>query len=164
MTMRKFVKILHTIAGLGFGGGMAAYIFILLAAPEITDISQHLVLRTSLAFVAKWLVLPSMIIAIVSGLIAMIVHHPFMNAPWVWAKALSGLLIFEATLASVDAPAQAAKRAAIAASNGEIGSVEMASLIRDEWTAWWILLALAVLNVIIGIWRPRFGIRRSPDS
>lgn len=161
--MRKFVKILHSVTALGFGGGMAAYIFILLAAPEITDISQHLVLRTSLAFVAKWLVLPSMILVIVTGLVSMIVHHPFMNAPWVWAKTLSGLLIFEATLASLDAPAQAAKRAAIRAANGELSAAELAPLIRDEWTAWWILLALAVLNVVIGVWRPRFGLRRSAD-
>lgn len=164
MYKRKLVKILHSLAALAYGGGIAAYLFVLLAAPEATDISQHLTLRTSLAFVSKWLIVPGMVVAVISGLIAMMVHYPFMEQPWVWAKALSGLLIFEATLASIEAPARRAKVAAERAAAGEVDGAELAALIQDEWTALWILLGLAVANVVLGIWRPRFRRRPQPTE
>ena len=63
-------------------------------------------------FAPRWIVTPSMLIVAVSGLLAMAVYHPFQNALWVWLKALSGLLIFEAALASVDGPARRAAKAA----------------------------------------------------
>ncbi|MEM7612318.1 MAG: DUF2269 family protein [Pseudomonadota bacterium] len=158
---RKLVKFLHSVSAIGMSGGLAAYIAVLLVAPEITEIAEHVALRTSLATVSKWLILPSMLVVLVTGLLSMIVHYPFMSAPWVWAKALTGLLIFEATLASLDAPAQAAKKAMIEASAGTLAPERLEVLVRDEWMAWWILLGLAVANVALGIWRPRFGIKPS---
>lgn len=159
MWKRKLVKIVHSVAGIGYAGGLAAYALVLIFAPEITDVSQHLALRSSLAGVSKWMILPSMIIVVVSGLLAMIVHYPFMNAPWVWLKALTGLLIFEATLASIDAPSQAAKRAAIDAVEGNVDLATLNALLDKEWMALWILLGLSVANVVLAIWRPRFGMK-----
>lgn len=162
MFKRKLVKVLHTLAALGYGGGIAAYLFVLIAAPEATEISQHLTLRTSLAFVAKWLILPSMLIVLISGLASMIVHYPFMEQGWVWIKALSGVLIFEATLASIEAPASNARIAAEKAASGELAPSELAGLIHDEWMALYVLLGLSIANVVLGIWRPRFK-RRAPE-
>ncbi|MEL6868506.1 MAG: hypothetical protein AAFO81_01770 [Pseudomonadota bacterium] len=159
MWKRKAVKILHSIAGIGYGGGLAAYLLVLMFAPEITDVSQHLALRESLASVSKWMILPSMVVVVTSGLLAMVVHYPFMNAPWVWLKALSGLLIFEATLASIDGPAQAAKRAAQDAVDGNMDLATLNELLGAEWTALYILLSLAVVNVVLAIWRPTFGMK-----
>lgn len=150
------MKFLHVAGALGLMGGLAAYIMVLMAAPEITAIEQHLALRTSLAFVASWLITPSMALVLVTGLLAMAVHYPFMNMPWVWIKALTGVLIFETTLASLDGPADAAKRAAERAVAGEIDASEFARLVHDEYMAWWILLGLALINVALAIWRPRF--------
>ncbi|MEL7022501.1 MAG: DUF2269 family protein [Pseudomonadota bacterium] len=159
MVWRKTVKILHTIAAIGYTGGIAAYMVALISAPEITDLQQHLMLRSNIAMISNWLIIPSMLIVVVSGLLSMVVHHPFTNAPWVWAKALSGLLILEATLASIDAPADDAKRAVEKAINGEIDLQTLENLVRDEWGALYTLLAISIANVILGIWRPRFGMK-----
>ncbi|MEL7312310.1 MAG: hypothetical protein AAFN07_12410 [Pseudomonadota bacterium] len=159
MVWRKTFKILHTIAALGYAGGIAAYLVALMSAPEITELSQHLVLRNNIAMISNWLIIPSMLIVVVSGLMSMVVHHPFMNAPWVWLKALSGLLIFEASLASIDAPADGSKRAVEKAINGEIDMQTLEGLVRDEWGALYILLGIAVVNVILGVWRPKFGLK-----
>ncbi|MEO0574072.1 MAG: hypothetical protein AAF004_01325 [Pseudomonadota bacterium] len=161
MWKRKLVKIIHSIAGIGYAGGLITYALVLIFAPEMSEASQHFALRVSLAGVSKWLILPSMILVVISGLLAMIVHYPFMNAPWVWLKALTGLLIFEATLASIDSPAQAAKRAATDAIDGNIDLATLNTLLDKEWLALWILLGLSAANVVLAIWRPRFGIR--PD-
>ena len=70
---------------------------------------------------------------------------------------MSGILIFEATLASVDAPAERAATAAARAVAGEIEVAELMTLVQDKWVAWWVLLGLAATNVVFAIWRPRFG-------
>lgn len=159
--MRRFIKFLHTVSGAGLTGGLAAYMMVLVNAPDITALSEYAALRTALAVVSKWLLLPAMVIAVTSGLMALVVHHPFQNAGWVWLKALSGLLLFEATLASIDGPAQRAAKAASASLDGELSPAQLANLVHNEWTAWWILLAICVANVALAIWRPRLV--RSPS-
>lgn len=156
--MRRFFKFLHTMSSFGLAGGLAAYMFVLATTPEISTLEAHASLRASLAMVSKWLLLPSMVVCVVSGLIAMAVHFPFHDKPWVWAKALSGILVFEATLASIDAPAQQAAAATARAVAGEIDPAALATLVRDEWAAWWTLLALSAANVALAIWRPRFSL------
>ncbi len=161
MVARKLLKILHTISAIGYTGGIAAYVVALVSAPEITDLQQHLLLRSNIAMISNWLIMPSMLLVLISGLLSMAVHHPFMSAPWVWFKALTGLLVFEASLASIDAPADGAKRAVERAIAGEIETAQLATLIHDEWVALYILLGLAVVNVVLGVWRPRFGLKRT---
>ena len=129
---------------------------VLAAAPDVVSIETHAALRESLAQVARWLIVPSMVVALSSGLLAMMVHTPFMNQWWVLFKAVAGILIFEATLASIDAPAQQSARAAVRALAGEIDADQLAALMRDEWGAWWTLLALSAANVAVAIWRPSF--------
>ena len=164
MWKRKLVKILHTLAAFAYAGGIAAYLFVLMAAPEVTDVSQHLALRTSLAFVAKWLIIPGMVVVLVSGLVAMMLHYPFMEQGWVWLKAVSGVLVFEASLASIEAPARRAKEAAERAVAGEFDLAELSGLIQDEWMALWILLGLAVANTVLGVWRPRLTRPRTTSN
>lgn len=158
--MRRLLKFLHTVTGLGMLGGLAAYIMVLMAAPDITNIEQHVALRESLAFVSNWLIMPSMLLVLVTGLLAMAASNVYMSAPWVWAKALSGVLVFEATLASIDAPADRARAAVLEAAAGNIDAQRLSELVHDEFVAWWILFGLGVANIAIGVWRPKFGTKK----
>lgn len=163
---KRLVKFMHTVTGLGLVGGLAAYMIVLWTGPEVDSLSAYAALRESLAKVSKWLLIPSMLGALVTGLLAMMLHYPFLEKPWVWLKALSGVLVFEASLGSIDAPAQAAARLSMKAVNGEIDALTLASQVRDEWIAWWILLGLAVANIALATWRPRleiFGKKHLPD-
>lgn len=159
--IRKLLKLTHTLSAVGLAGGLAAYMLALSVGPDVGTPAEYAALRTSLAWVSKWLITPSMLLVLVSGLLAMAAFTPYMNAPWVWVKAVSGILVFEATLGAIDAPAQRAAAAAARAVNGEISSVELAELVRDEWGAWYAILGLSVANVIIAIWRPRFGLKKN---
>jgi hypothetical protein len=156
--MRRLLKFLHTLAAIGFAGGLAAYMLVLTGAPEVSSVSEYAALRASLVPVTKWLLMPSMLLGLISGLLAMAVSPAFQNAPWVWAKALSGILIFEAGLSAIDAPIRSAAAASAQAVAGEVDPRILADLVRDEWGAWWALLGLAVANVALAIWRPRFGV------
>lgn len=149
---------MHTVTGLGLVGGLAAYMIVLATGPEIDSLEAYATLRASLAKVSSWLLIPSMFGALVTGLLAMMLHYPFLEKPWVWLKALTGILVFEATLGSIDAPAQSAARLSVQAVNGEIDVATLANQVRDEWTAWWIVLGLAIINIALATWRPRFSI------
>ena len=153
--MRKLLKFLHTAAGIGLTGGLAGYMMILYAGPGFDSMEAYAALRQSLAFLSKWLLLPSMIVTVVSGLLSLAVHHPFQNAAWVWLKALLSLPIFEATLASIDTKARDAARLASEAAEGLGDTVLLEQLAAREWTAYWTILALCLANVALGIWRPR---------
>ncbi|MEO0952744.1 MAG: hypothetical protein AAFY44_15680, partial [Pseudomonadota bacterium] len=74
MWKRKLSKIVHTLSAFAYAGGIAAYLFVLAAAPEPTDISQVLTLRTSIDFLVSWLIIPGMLVVLVSGLVSMMVH------------------------------------------------------------------------------------------
>jgi len=157
--MRRLLKFLHSVSGMGYAGGLAAYMLVLASAPPVDSLQSYADLRASLVPVTKWLLMPSMLICLISGLLAMAIHFPFQNAPWVWAKALSGLLVFESSLMAIDGPVKAAASASARAVTGEIDPATLQGLVRDEWGAWWALLAIAVANVALAIWRPRFGIK-----
>lgn len=160
MWKRKLVKIVHTLSAVAYAGGIAAYLFVLMAAPEPTEIAQLVTLRTSIDFLVSWLIVPGMLVVLVSGLISMMVHTPFMEQGWVLLKAVAGVLVFEATLASIDMPAKRAKEAADRAAAGEFDLAQLTGMMHDEWMALWVLLGLAVANIVLGIWRPRS--RRRP--
>lgn len=153
------MKFLHTIGAIGLAGGLSTFMLVLATGPDIHDLGAYAALRTSLDAVSNWIIVPSMALVTTSGLLAMAVHHPFQNMLWVWIKALSGVLIFEATLGSIDAPARRAAEAAARAAAGEIRVSELATLVEDKWVAWWVLLFLAAANVVFAIWRPRFRAR-----
>ena len=162
--LRRALKLLHTLSAIGFAGGLATYMLVLFHAPEVSATVEYLAMREALAHIAAMMIVPSMVISVTSGLLAMAVHFPFHDAPWVWAKALSGVLLFEASLMSIDAPAEKAVKATTQAVAGEIDPATLATLIQDEWVAMWTVLALAAANVVLGVWRPRFRLGSSQDD
>lgn len=157
---KRTVKFLHTVTGLGLVGGLAAYMLVLWAGPDVTSINEYAAMRQSLAAVSKWLIMPSMLGVIVSGLLAMALHYSYMESGWVWLKMVSGVLVFEASLGSVDGPAKAAVIFSQRAQAGEIDAVTLAASVHDEWGAYWILLGLAIANIALGTWRPKFRSRK----
>ena len=162
--LKRSLKFLHLISAIGFAGGLAAYMLILFNHPDVTASADYAALRGALALIAKWMIVPSMIIAVCSGLLAMAFHFPYHDEPWVWAKALTGVLIFEASLMSIDAPAQRAAKATAQAVNGEIDMATLLTLVRDEWIALWVVLILAAANILLAVWRPRIRFGKRPTE
>ncbi len=161
LSSRRIVKIAHTLGSFGMAGGLAAFMLFVATGPDIAATEAYAAYRQSLNTISNWLILPSMVVTLFSGLIAMAIHFPYHNAGWVWLKLLLGLLVFESTLASVDGPAQQAAAAAQAAVAGEMSVAELSARISDKWVAWWILLTISALNVVLAILRPRFKRRRT---
>lgn len=157
--MKRTLKLLHTLAAMGMGGGICASLALLVRAPPMDDIAAYLALRESLASIARMVLLPATGLTLVSGLLSIAVHRPFHNAGWAWFKALTGVLVFEGTLGGIDSPAQRAL--ALLESETPLDRTALAELVRHEWGALWIILMLCVVNVVFGIWRPQFRRDRS---
>ncbi len=152
--MRKLSKILHTIAACGLIGGLACYMILLVAAPQETP-ADYADLRAAIAAISRYLLLPSLALALVTGLASMAVHYPFQEKGWAWVKAATGILMFKGVLTIVSAKADHAADMSAKIAAGTAPADALDGLINLEWGTLWMVMALSIANVILGVWRPR---------
>ena len=156
--MRKALKFLHTLAACGLAGALAGYMIVLVFAPQASA-GQYADMRQTIQALADYVLLPSLVIALVSGLLAIAAHRPFQEMRWVWVKALLGLGMFEATLAIIQSKANTAAGMARKIADGEGSADALAAAIASEWTALYAIMTISVANIVLGVWRPRLGRR-----
>ncbi len=166
--MRKAVKIVHSLAACGMIGALLAYMVLLLYAPQDTA-ARYADMRAAINAVCKIILLPSLGVVLFSGLISMVVHRPFMDLGWVWLKAATGILLFEATLGAINAKADYAAKIAAKIAAGEADPGLLTTALATEWGGLYGITALSVANVVLGVWRPplsrqAFGLRGSTTA
>jgi uncharacterized membrane protein len=157
--VRKTLKFLHTLGAIGYAGAAAALLVLHAQLPAPEELERFATLRLAMGAIAQFILLPSIAVVLVSGLLAMAFNPAFHNAGWVWLKLIFGVLVFEGTLVSVQAPMQRAALQAEDALTGNVPVAELAAPLGPEWGSLWVVLLLAVFNVVLGVWRPR-GRRR----
>jgi hypothetical protein len=162
--MQKVMKCLHTTGAIGITGAIAAHLVLLSVLPDLDTLAEAAARRAGIAAVATWLLLPSLVLVLVSGLLAIAAHPQFGNAGWVWVKVALGLAIFEGTLVSVQRPATRNLEHTLEALAGDISSSELPDLLHSEWGPLWVILAICLANIVLGIWRPRLGRRQRPKD
>ena len=152
---RRIVKILHELGAIGLTGALVCHMALLAVAP-MDSLAEYAAVRRGIEAITGWVLVPSLLIVLTSGLATMIVHHPFQNLAWVWAKALMGFPMFEGTLMAIDGMAQTAARLAEDAAGGGPHDPDLvANMVAAEWRALSLILALAIAQTIVGVWRPR---------
>lgn len=158
MLSRIFCKILHDLGAAGVIGAFATILLLASIAPDpAVSLSSYADYRRGIALVSKWLLVPALFATICSGLLAMMANRAYLDQGWAWLKAALGVAMFEGTLVSVDATARkAAELAAAASAEGVRDPAALAALLRTERGGLWTLLVLAIANVVIAVWRPRF--------
>lgn len=151
--MRKAVKFLHSLAACGMIGALAGYVVLLSYGPQDTA-GAYADTRRAIMTLCDYILVPSLGVVLVSGFVSMLVHKPYMQKGWVWAKALTTIGIFEATLAVVQSKARDGADIAAKIASGELAPSALDELSR-EWGSIMVVLTLAVLNVLVGVWRPK---------
>lgn len=151
--MRKAMKFLHTLAACGLIGAVAGYFIVLTTAPQDTA-SNYADMRQTISALSNYLLLPSMAVALVTGLLAMVVHRPFQNTRWAWIKALLGLSMFEATLVIVGAKADYAAKISLEIVVGAEKADVLETALTYEWHSLGAIMAISVANIVLGVWRP----------
>ncbi len=160
--MKRTLKFLHSISGTGVIGALAAMIILLTITPEPTSIEEYAVMRQGIEQIAKYLLFPSLGVVLVSGLLSMAVHRPFQNQGWAYMKLGLGIIMFEGTLFAVRGPARRAAEESQRALAGEIDPATLEALVQGEWGSLWVIMGVAVANVALAVWRPRFTRRPKP--
>jgi hypothetical protein len=107
-----------------------------------------------MAAIATWVFLPSFVLTLIPGLLAIAVTPAFHNAGWAWIKAATGILIFAGGLHAL-APIQDEARLSAEAVAGRLDPATLAGASEGEAATMWVLLAVSTANIVLGVWRPR---------
>lgn len=153
--MRRLIKFLHSIGAIGMMGAMACLLVLLALLPEPTRLMDYASMRAAMAAIAGRILLPSL--TLVAGLLAMAATSAYRNAGWALIKLATGVLVFEAGFAGVVGPMQdeAERSAAALAGTDTAAMASLAQTLSAETGTSRVLMAIAALNVALGVWRPR---------
>ncbi len=152
--VRRTLKLLHEVGAVGVMGSIAASIVLLLTAPK-ESLVGYAAVQQGIAAIAKWLLVPSLAIVLVSGMLAIAATEAYKNAAWAWVKALLGISVFEGTLLTVSANARQAAELSAQAAVGQGDAAQLAQALHTEWGGLWILMAVSFVNILLAVWRPR---------
>ena len=157
MHLKRTLKFLHTIGAIGMMGSMAALLAMHASLPPPTAEPSYLTLRIAMGAVGDWVFLPSLAVTLVAGLLAIAANRTFHDVGWVWIKLAFGILVFEAGLTAIHGPLhREAEFAARLLSGTASTPSDLGKWLAREWGALWVMMAVATLNVALGVWRPRF--------
>jgi hypothetical protein len=154
--VRRLLKFLHTMGSIGLMGAMASLLVLLALTPSPTELPAYAQMRGAMGAIATWIFFPSLGLTLVGGLLAMAVNRGTHNAGWAWLKLATGILVFEAGFVGVLGPMQQEAESSARALAGLVDPATLAASLGPERGTLWVLLAVATLNVVLGIWRPRF--------
>ncbi len=160
--MRQFLKFIHVLGAIGMIGAMACLLVMLFFLPEPQSLPEYARMRGAMGAIAQYILLPSLGLTLVGGLLGIAWTAAYHNAGWAWAKLATGILVFEWTLVAIQGPMQRQAETAAKAVAGQIDPSMIESTVHAERASLWIMLAIALLNVALGIWRPRFS--RQPQA
>lgn len=150
--IRRTLKILHELGSIGLMGAVLAWL-VLLGSSDLRG-EAVVELRTQILRLGSLLLLPSMVLCVLSGLLAIAATRNYLEAGWAWLKALLGLSLFEASLMLTGRAQEALELARRSGAAAVLGRPERGIL--------WVLLAISVLNVVLGVWRPRLSRHAGP--
>ena len=154
--MKRLLKFLHEVGTFGLMGALAAQIVLAATAVDLPP-DAYATLRWGILAMSKWLLLPSLVVVLLTGLAAFGLHKPYHDAPWAWMKAVLTIAVLEGTLVAIQAPARKAAELSKALAGGdETVAAALHDVLRHEQGGLWVIMGLCVLNIVLAIWRPRF--------
>ncbi len=162
--MRRFLKFLHTMGAIGLMGAMSALIILVILSPEPTELEKYSMYREIMGKVAEWLLLPSLGLVLLSGMWSMALTSAYINAGWVWLKLATGILVFKGVLISIQGPAEQEAELSAKALAGNLDPTLLGQRLSEEWIVLWVMMVVAVANVVLGIWRPKFTAKQRAAS
>lgn len=145
-------------------GAMTSLIVLVGFVPPPASLAEYALVRGAMGAVASWVFLPSLALVLVAGLLAVALNRAYHSAGWAWAKLASGILVFEGGFVAVQGPMQEEAERSTAALAGQIDPMTLGGSLGAEQGTLWALLAVATVNVALGIWRPRLSLRAGRAS
>ncbi|MBY0333803.1 MAG: hypothetical protein K2X49_24360 [Acetobacteraceae bacterium] len=139
---------------------MAALLVLSRMAPPPAALEGYALLRGAMGVIATWIFFPSLVVTLIAGLLAIAYSRAYQNAGWAWLKAASGILVFESGFVGVLGPIQQEAEQSAMALAGSADPATLGASLHGEQGVLWVLLAVAIANVVLGVWRPRLTRRQ----
>ncbi|MEM1401765.1 MAG: hypothetical protein AAGG55_00415 [Pseudomonadota bacterium] len=155
--MRKSLKFVHTIGSIGLTGALVAQFLMLQHLPPVESLVEYATARQQIGLIAKWVLFPSLGLVLLGGLLSMAWTDAFHGAGWVWAKLALGISVFEGTLVAIQGPARREAERVVQALAGEFDPALLGATTSAEWKSTLVVLGVAVVNVVLAVWRPKFS-------
>ncbi len=153
--LRRMLKFVHEIGAIGLMGSLAACL-ILTGMAQTRSVAAYVVVRQNVAAIMNWLLMPSLVAVLLSGLLAIAANAAWHNAGWAWAKALLGIAMFEGSFLLIGASTRRVAELSAAVASGHAEAIQT-SMAQSEWGTLWLLLVLSIVNIGLAVWRPRFS-------
>jgi hypothetical protein len=156
LALVRFIKVLHELGSIGLMGGVAV-VMVVRSRAQLPEAPAYFELCHAIDVSYRWIIIPSLALCVFSGFASMMVHRPYWNALWAWLKGASGAVVLNIccrmqTMAHRATDAEYLRDRA-----------QLADVFRGEWSGLWLLMILSLLNVVVGIYRPRFRQITGPD-
>lgn len=160
--MKPLLKWLHVVSAIGFVGVLAAMLLLSLTADDSTA-SAFATARRAILTVAQTLGLPALMLLLLTGMLLMTKQPALIEARWVWAKVVLGLVVGGIALLVVQPAVMRAAALAQMVLEGSMSVRPLAAALRSERIGAAINLLLSLAAVALAVWRPRLGRRRDDD-
>ena len=134
--MRHLLKFLHTLGAIGLIGAMAALLVLSRMAPPPAALEGYALIRGAMGVIATWIFFPSLGVTLIAA---------------------SGILLFESGFVGVLGPIQQEAEQSALALAGSADPATLGTSLHGEQGVLWVLLAVAIANVVLGVWRPRLA-------
>ncbi len=149
------------MGAIGLMGAMASLLVLSSVSPPRSSLAAYAAVRGAMGAISSWIFLPSLGLSLMAGLLAIAFNRAYHDAGWAWVKLGSGVLLFEGSLQGLQGPMQDEAEQSASALAGHVDPATLGGSIGSERAVLWVLLAVATVNVVLGIWRPRLS--RIPD-
>jgi hypothetical protein len=159
--IKQALKFIHEIGAAGLLGSVAACLILTGTAPT-RSVAAYLALRQNVATIMNWLLMPSLVAVLLSGLLAIAANSAYHNSGWAWVKALLGVTMFEGSFLVIGASSRRVAELSAAVASGHTDAIQT-STVQGEWGTLWFLLLLSIVNIGLAVWRPRFT-RSAPSQ
>ena len=157
ITTQKVLKFGHTVTGMAFLGTIVVlWVFHEHLAAPGESLEVYTAQRQLMERIATLVLMPSLMLSLLFGIASIMTVRSFHGAPWAWCKLCTTLLMLEGSLLGIQSPIK--KEAALAASALSDDSVIAGLALRAEAEQLSLILIglVAIANVALGVWRPRF--------
>lgn len=162
--MKRLIKFLHELGTVGLMGATATQLVLSYAAEGMAS-RDYAVTRLAILRVSELLLIPSLLVVLVSGLLAMLFNSTFQKRGWALLKAGLTLVVLQCALVAVQGPAKQAAVISVAIVKGDRSQARhLPEIVRHERGGSAMLLFLSVVNIALAVWRPRLRRKRSPAS
>jgi hypothetical protein len=152
--LQRLLKFLHTMGAIGFIGSLACLLLLESVVPPPSSLASYALVRGAMGLIANWIFFPSFFLTLVPSLVSMAIVPAYRNAGWALIKAASGIPLFAGGLHAL-APLQDEARLSAEALAGRLDPSKLEGISEGATGTMWVLLAIGIANVVLGIWRQR---------